>query len=88
MCKSSLVQAWEQYSAGACTKAVVEVLSMLNERSQLRPTRHFIKATRDETFVFNFRMRFLKVRLRSSRVMPKYVKLFWNGRSFLRGILL
>ena len=42
-------QAWEQYSAGAYTKAVVKVVSTLNEHDQVRPARRFIKATRDET---------------------------------------
>jgi len=32
-------QAWEQYSAGAYTKALVEVLSTLNEHPQVRPAR-------------------------------------------------
>ena len=65
-------QAWEQYSAGAYTKALVEVLSTLNEHPQVRPARRFIKAIRDETLFFNFRMWSLKVRL-LSRMIPKYV---------------
>jgi len=41
-------QAWEQYFARSYTKALVEVLSTLNEHPQVTPTRRFIKATRDE----------------------------------------
>jgi len=78
-------QAWEQYSAGAYTKALVEVLSKLNEHPQVRPARRFIKAIRDETLFFKFQNvvfeseTSIKNDTQVCRIIAKWWDLSWRG---------
>ena len=63
-------QAWQHYSAGANSSAIVDVLRVIKSAPQIVPARRLIAPTREFTFLSAFTMCSLYVRL-LSRFTPR-----------------